>query len=212
MKKFFGGAASVLGITLALAMSGGCTGFNPDYVTQPVSCAQATPEQKAVWCATDGGTTAEEDGSGDAAATATDMAAPTCPVKVGDVTTKFVFHPDQKRCPGMVSLPKDGQGTDNDAAVWVKIISGTRTVFIAQPYTGAATADWTWQPGNQTFNGQPANHWKLVGVGVVSAYSPLSMGGSAVGFDRLVADQSKLTVVREACPNQGVPGFCYPWQ
>ena len=187
----------------AASIVAGCWGANPDYVPKPASCATATPEQHAVWCATDGGA------AGDAGVT--DMS-PTCPVKVGEKTSGFAFYPDWALCPGMVSLPVNGQDTSDTSSVWTYVEMGKPVVFISQSFSTATSADWTLQPGNKPVQNQVTNRWYSVDSTTVSTYSALAAGTNLVGFNRLYANPSLRTVTNGKCPDRGMPGFCFSWQ
>lgn len=199
-----------LSVLLGAVLTGAaCSGQNPNYVEKPASCGAATPEQLEVYCATGAG----DAGAGDAAtadAGATDLP-PTCPVTVGQKTTGFAFHVDQSLCPGMASLPVNGQVTSDTSSVWTNV-AGKSVAFVSQPSSTLTSTDWTLQPGNKPVPNQETSRWYAVDATTTSIYSALAAGTNPVGFNRVYASSTLQTVTNGKCPDNNMLGFCFPWQ
>lgn len=177
----------------SLVFAAACTAPNPDYI---------------------GPNAGQPDMGTDAGSDAGSDAGQPCPVKPMDkaMVSSFSFHPDAVRCPTMVALPADGQATNSAAAYWVAYDALRPITFVSQPFAVAASAPWTFQPGNKTAD-YLANEWHLLDrASVTSVYSALTAGGSQVGFNRTLIDVVARTVKVEKCLDKGTSGYCYPWQ
>lgn len=179
-----------VGFTSALlSLAAACTGMNPDYL-DPASIGVV---------ATNGRPNPNQPTTA-------------CPVASLDKTANgtFAFYSDGALCPNLVSLPADGQPTTDNASYWMTFEAARPIAFVSQPFATASSAPWIFQPGNKSSD-QVTNQWHLIDTTTTSVYSALASGGQQVGFNLLKVDPVLRTVSVTKCPNNGMPGFCYPW-